>query len=512
MHIEKNICDALVDTLLSIDGKSKDTVKARLDMQDMGIRSELHLKKIGDRVSKPYASYTFTLEERREFYRFLKSVKFPNGYATNISKNVNVNNGKLYDLKTHDCHVLLQILLPIAIRKFLPNDMCGTIVELCNFFKKLTSRTLHVANLKKMKEDIVFILCKMEIIFPLEFFDIMVHLTIHLSRETILAGPYVRNLARLEGSIAKGYVVNEALTFSSLYMSQIETKFTKPDHNKDATKPILFTLIVFNQQIRVMGSQRNHKLPLALYKKAHYKHLQILSLKNPSSCILQCGEEQFPQNQKNQEAIDELYSLALGPDVEVRLYDACIINGVRYHTLSRDTHWTTQNSGVSIPSSDKGDNLDLFGVLKDVVLIFYTFGYKKSVVQEFGLTCINTSKTWYENDPFILATQARQVYYLDDIKHRGRWKVVQKVHHREIYEVTEKKDKNNVEHEFESSSNNEPNLEISSDEISLSVHEDLEISDFCKLDIQPQHIELLDTQTSFSENMHDFINDEGEDT
>ncbi|KAI3443687.1 hypothetical protein Pfo_000352 [Paulownia fortunei] len=338
-------------------------------------------------------------------------------------------------------------------------------------------------------------------------------------------------MARPEGFIADGYVVNEALTFSCLYMSQIETRFTRPKHNKDATQPILFTLSVFNQQVRVIGSQRNHKLPLALHKKAHWyvlnnckevdlyrkEHLQILSSINPFSCILQCHEQQFPQNQKNPEATYELYSLALGPEVEVRLYDACIVNGVRYHTLSRDTHWTTQNSGVSVPSSDEGDNLDFFGVLKDIVLIFYMFGYKcnpkkKSVVQEFGLTCIDTSKTWYEDDPFILATQARQVYYLDDIKHGGRWKVVQKVQHREIYEVTEKEDKNSKEHEFESSSNNEPNQEISSDEISLSVREDLEISDLCRQDIQPQHIELLDTQTSFSENMHNFINDEDEDT
>ncbi|KAI3458716.1 hypothetical protein Pfo_015379 [Paulownia fortunei] len=174
MHIEKNICDALVGTLLSIDRKSNDTVKARLNMQDMGIRNELHLKKTGD---------------RHEFCWFLKSVKFPDGYALNISRNVNVNDGKLYGLKIHDCHVLLQRLLPITIRKFLPNDICGTIVELCDFFKKLTSTTLHIADLKKMEGGIVFILCKMERIFSPAFFDIMVHLSVHLPREAILAGP-----------------------------------------------------------------------------------------------------------------------------------------------------------------------------------------------------------------------------------------------------------------------------------------------------------------------------------
>lgn len=118
MHIEKNICDALIDTLLNIDGKSKDTFKARLDLQDMGIRSELHLQAAGDKFKKPYASYTLTLEERHEFCQFLKSVKFPDGYAANISRNVNANEGKIYGLKSHDCHVLLQRILPVAVRKF----------------------------------------------------------------------------------------------------------------------------------------------------------------------------------------------------------------------------------------------------------------------------------------------------------------------------------------------------------------------------------------------------------
>ena len=47
MHIEKNICDSIVDTLLSIDGKSKDNVNSHLDLQAMGIRDQLHPIKRG---------------------------------------------------------------------------------------------------------------------------------------------------------------------------------------------------------------------------------------------------------------------------------------------------------------------------------------------------------------------------------------------------------------------------------------------------------------------------------
>jgi hypothetical protein len=38
MHIEKNICESLIATILNILGKTKDIVKARLDLKDLGIR------------------------------------------------------------------------------------------------------------------------------------------------------------------------------------------------------------------------------------------------------------------------------------------------------------------------------------------------------------------------------------------------------------------------------------------------------------------------------------------
>ena len=65
MHIEKNICDSFLGTLLSIDGKNKDTEKARMDLEDMKIRKELHLKRCADgSFEKPPALYTLSSDER----------------------------------------------------------------------------------------------------------------------------------------------------------------------------------------------------------------------------------------------------------------------------------------------------------------------------------------------------------------------------------------------------------------------------------------------------------------
>ncbi|KAA0033109.1 putative transposase [Cucumis melo var. makuwa] len=77
-----NVCDNLVGTLLNIEGKTKDTMNARLDLQDLKIKKNLHLVKVGNRLVKPHANYTLTSSERVEFCKFLKSVKFPDGFVS----------------------------------------------------------------------------------------------------------------------------------------------------------------------------------------------------------------------------------------------------------------------------------------------------------------------------------------------------------------------------------------------------------------------------------------------
>ncbi|TYJ99703.1 putative transposase [Cucumis melo var. makuwa] len=86
MHIEKNVCDNLVGTLLNIEGKTKDTTNAQLDLQDLKRRKDLHLVEVCNRLVKPHASYTLTSSEQVEFCKFMKSVKFPDGFVSNISR------------------------------------------------------------------------------------------------------------------------------------------------------------------------------------------------------------------------------------------------------------------------------------------------------------------------------------------------------------------------------------------------------------------------------------------
>ena len=62
MHIEKNVSNNILGTLMSIQGKNKDTLKARMDLVKMKIRATLHPKVIGDKLQVPVASYILYFE------------------------------------------------------------------------------------------------------------------------------------------------------------------------------------------------------------------------------------------------------------------------------------------------------------------------------------------------------------------------------------------------------------------------------------------------------------------
>uniref|UniRef100_A0A2N9IMH0 DUF4218 domain-containing protein n=1 Tax=Fagus sylvatica TaxID=28930 RepID=A0A2N9IMH0_FAGSY len=119
-------------------------------------------------------------------------------------------------------------VLPIGMRGFVDKDISTILFELGSLFQDLCFRSLRRNDLENLEDRIVLILCKFEMFFPPAFFDVMVHIAVHLPREAILGGPvqyrwmypierflrtlkgYVSNRARPEGSIAKTYILKES--------------------------------------------------------------------------------------------------------------------------------------------------------------------------------------------------------------------------------------------------------------------------------------------------------------
>ena len=125
MHVEKNVCDSLLGTLLHIPGKTKDGITVRLDLVEMGIRERLHpqLRDDGKRAYLEPAAHTLAKAEKKSLCGCLHGIKVPQGYSSNVRRLVSMEDLKLVGMKSRDCHVLMQQLLPVAIRGIMKDDM-----------------------------------------------------------------------------------------------------------------------------------------------------------------------------------------------------------------------------------------------------------------------------------------------------------------------------------------------------------------------------------------------------
>ena len=58
---------------------------------------------------------------------------------------------KLVGLKSHDCHVLMQQLLPVAIHGILPDKVRVAITRLCFFFNAICSKVIDPKQLDDLE-------------------------------------------------------------------------------------------------------------------------------------------------------------------------------------------------------------------------------------------------------------------------------------------------------------------------------------------------------------------------
>jgi hypothetical protein len=230
MHVEKNVCDSILGLLLDIPGKTKDGIKSRKDLVHFEIRPELHPEdRPNGKHYLPPASYSLTPEEKKALCKCLRGVRVPTDYSSNIKNLVSMKDLKLIGMKSHDCHVMMTQMLPIAIRGIKPRYIKVVITRLCHFFNAIAQKVIDAEKLGALHSYLVETLCQLEMCFPPSFFDIMVHLLVHIVNEIIALGPvflhqmyaferymgilkgYVRNRAHPEGSMIEGYSTEEVV-------------------------------------------------------------------------------------------------------------------------------------------------------------------------------------------------------------------------------------------------------------------------------------------------------------
>jgi len=100
------MCDSIIGTLLNIQGKTKDGINARLDMVEMDIREQLAPQSHGNRTYLPPTCHTLSKQEKKSLCEFLRGVKVPQGYSSNVKRLVSMKDlkiQKLSTLKDHKC-------------------------------------------------------------------------------------------------------------------------------------------------------------------------------------------------------------------------------------------------------------------------------------------------------------------------------------------------------------------------------------------------------------------------
>jgi len=98
------------------------------------------------------------------------------------------------------------------------------------------------------------------------------------------------------------------------------------------------------------------------------KYYQRMGFHNISHVLAQIAKLRFVNGE---DISDDLYALSCEPDLRVRLFSACLVHGVRYHTVDRERNRRTQNSGVMVEGTHDGDNIDFYGCLKEIIQLQY---------------------------------------------------------------------------------------------------------------------------------------------
>ncbi|KAH9717951.1 hypothetical protein KPL71_022033 [Citrus sinensis] len=270
--------------------------------------------------------------------------------------------------------------------------------------------------LDQLQEELVITLCLLQQYFPPSFFDIMIHLTVHLVEQVRLCGPvylrwmypferqmktlkdYVRNRYRPEGCIVESYIAEEALAFCAVYLSNCDViglptgfptdlSIEKPlggANIKVVDDPLLAQahrcVLMNTPEIQIYIEEHMHYLASRNpYKAKTNLWLQNEHIRTFSGWL----QAKVAHDKANNVPIDEIVCwLANKPRSSVVTFSGYEINGFNFTTRDRDCNRVTQNSGVRVvantlqisSSKDKSPHfgdMTFYGVIDEIWQLDY---------------------------------------------------------------------------------------------------------------------------------------------
>ncbi|GJY50864.1 hypothetical protein Tco_0441711 [Tanacetum coccineum] len=254
-----------------------------------------------------------------------------------------------------------------------------------------------------------------------------------------------------EGCIAEETIAEETIEFFSEYHKSMETIGIPPDKHETYE----------NEEGKPLSAGKSSEVSAELFQKAHLyviqntdeivpyieRHKQVLKTENPGKRIAFLENEHSKSFAKwlreeverelaiDKESVSETVRwISYGPRATVVKYDAYNINGYTFRTKCHDGK-VYQNSGVSVEAIDLHISKEVattrqayyYGVLQEIWVLDYRFrqiplfkcdwvNHKSGGVKrdKLGYTLVDLNNLGHKVDPFVLASQALQVFYVKD--------------------------------------------------------------------------------------------------
>ena len=128
---------------------------------------------------------------------------------------------------------------------------------------------------------------------------------------------------------------------------------------------------------------------------------------------------------------DQLYLLARSPSSTILTFQGYEINGNTFYTIAQDKKSTNQNSGVRIDATNNNGQKDTYyGYIEEIWELDYGPSFKVplfrckwvkltgggvKVDQQYGMTTVDLNNLGYRDEPFVLANDVAQVFYVKDM-------------------------------------------------------------------------------------------------
>ena len=295
----------------------------------------------------------------------------------------------------------------------------------------------------------------------------MMHLLVHLVEEIRILGPvflhnmfpferfmgvlkkYVHNRARPEGSISKGYGTEEVIEFCVDFLPDLKP-IGVPESRYEGRLTGKGTL-----GRKAMLCRDNDSFTRAHYIVLHNstlvapyieKHKNIVRSENPGkdgSWIKGKHEATFgswlqTHLMNNTTVEDQLYSLARSPSYTICTFQGYEINGNTFYTIAQDKKSTNQNSGVRFDATNSNGQKDTYyGYVEEIWELEYGPSFKVplfrckwvklnagrvKVEPMYGMTTVDLNNLDYKDEPFVLANDVAQVFYVKDMSTKPKKK------------------------------------------------------------------------------------------